>query len=311
MSLIEGDNEIVVDLRLLAEDASTSKLISIPVNPSEADWQRLILELKVHQIELEMQNEELVKAKELAEIEVKKAEIAIEKYTELYDFAPSGYFTLSKEGIILDINFRAARMLNKKRSLLKNSTFGFFVSNDTKHIYNNFLINTFDSNSTQSCEVTILIDNRLPMYIQLSGIVVENKDRCLINVVDITDHKHAELQLKQTRQNYESFFNSIDDLFFVLDTRGNIIHVNNAVIERLGYQTKELAGKTIYMFFQSDRFSETPQIIVEMLSGIKKECSVPVISKQGFLIPVETAVSSGIWDGLHVVFWVSKEILHK
>jgi PAS domain S-box-containing protein len=311
MSLTEGNNEIVVDLRLLAEDPLKSKLTSIPINPSEADWQRVVLELKVHQIELEMQNEELVKAKEMAEIAVKKAEIAIEKYTELYDFAPSGYFTLSKEGIILDINFRAARMLNKKRSLLKNSTFGFFVSNDTKQIYNNFLIGTFDSNSTQYCEVTISMENRLPMYIQLSGIVIENKDQCLVNVVDISERKHAEQQLKQIRQNYESFFNSMDDLFFVLDTSGHIIHTNNTVNERLGYKSKELVGKTIDMLFPSDQFNETSTIIIEMLSGFKKGCSIPAVSKKGLLIPSETAVSSGIWDCVPVVFWVSKEIISR
>jgi PAS domain S-box-containing protein len=308
MSLIEGNSEIEVDLRLLAEGSLKSKFTSMPVNPSEADWQRLVLELKVHQIELEMQNEELVKAKETAEIAVKKAEIAIEKYTELYDFAPSGYFTLSKEGIILDINFRAARMLNKKRSLLRNSSFGFFVSNDTKQIYNNFLINTFDSNNTQSCEVTILMDNRVPMYIQLSGIILENKDQCLINVLDITDRKHTEQQLKQIRQNYESFFNSIDELFFVVNTNGNIILANNAVYEHLGYKSKDLAGKTIFTLFSSDLFNDTSQGIVEMLTGIKKQCSLTVVSKQGLLIPVITQVSSGIWDNLPVVFWVSKEI---
>jgi PAS domain S-box-containing protein len=311
MSLSEVNKEIEVDLRILAEDSLKSKLTSIPINTSEADWQRVVLELKVHQIELEMQNEELVKAKETAEIAMKKVETAIEKYTELYDFAPSGYFTLSKEGIILDINFSAARMLNKKRSLLKTSTFGFFISDNTKQIYNNFLINTFDSNNTQSCEVTILMDNRLPMYIQLSGIVLENKDQCLVNLVDISERKHAEQKLKQVRQNYESFFNSIDDLFFVLDRSGNIIHANNASIERLGYQSKELAEKTIHMLYPSDRFNETSLIIVKMLSGIQKVSSIPVVSKQGFLIPIETSVSTGIWDGLPVVFWLSKEITCK
>ena len=307
MSLTEGNNEIVVDLRLLDEDSLKSKLTSIPINPSEADWQRVVLELKVHQIELEMQNEELVKAKERAEIAVKNAEIAIEKYTELYDFAPSGYFTLSKEGIILDINFRASRMLNKKRSLLKNSTFGFFVSNDTKQTYNNFLIGTFDSNSTQYCEVTISMENRLPMYIQLSGIVIENKDQCLVNVVDISERKHAEQELKQIRQNYESFFNSIDDLFFVLNKSGHIIQTNNTVNERLGYKSKELVGKTIYLLYPSDQLNEISTLIAEMLSGFKKGCSIPAVSKQGILIPAETVVSLGIWDDMPVLFWVSRE----
>jgi len=308
MSITEGNKEILVDLRLLAEDPIKSKLISLPIIPSEADWQRLVLELRVHQIELEMQNEELIKSKELAYTAVKQAETAVEKYTELYDFAPSGYFTLSKEGIILDINFRAARIINKKRSLLRNGTFGFFVSNDTKQIYNNFLHNTFDSNNTQSCEVTLSLDYRLPMYIQLSGIVIDNKEQCLVNLVDITEHKQAEQQLNQMRMNYETFFNSSRDLLFVLDPTGNILQTNTAVVERIGFSTKELMGKSINILHSRDICNESSLIVGMILSGTTMTSSIPFISKQGIEIPVETRVTAGIWDGLPVVFWVSKEI---
>ena len=306
MSIIEGNKETAVDLRLLDDDSLKSNLISIPINPSEADWQRVVLELRVHQIELEMQNEELIKSKEVAYTAMRQADIAIEKYTELYDFAPSGYLTLSKEGIILDINFRAARMLNKKRSLFKNSTFGFFVSNDTKQIYNNFIFSTFDSNNTQSCEVTLSLDNRLPMYIQLSGIVIENKEQCLVNVVDITDHKHEERLLKQICLNFETFFNSSNDLLFVLDTTGNIIQTNSSVVERLGYPTKELTGKSINSFHSLDNSNVSSMILGKMLSGITMTSLLPIFTKQGIEIPVETRVTAGIWDGLPVVFWASK-----
>ncbi len=308
MSIIEGNKETAVDLRLLVEDSLKSNLISIPINPSEADWQRVVLELRVHQIELEMQNDELVKSKEVAYAAVKQAEIAIEKYTELYDFAPSGYFTLSKDGIILDINFRAARMINKKRSLLKNSSFGFFVSNDTKKIYNNFIINTFDSNITQSCDVTLLLDNRSPMYIQLSGIVIDNKEQCLVNVVDITEHKQVEQLLKQTRMNYETFFNSSNDLYFILDASGNILQTNTTVVDRLGFPTKELTGKSINILNPQENCDESSLILGKMLSGITMTTPFPFFTKQGIEVPVETRVTAGIWNGLPVVFWVSKEI---
>ncbi|MDZ7822372.1 MAG: hypothetical protein U5N26_11555 [Candidatus Marinimicrobia bacterium] len=73
----------------------------------------------MHQIELEMQNEELVIAKE-------KAEIAEEKYTELYDFAPSGYLSLTKDGKITELNFAAAKMLGKERLRLQKQFVWFF-----------------------------------------------------------------------------------------------------------------------------------------------------------------------------------------
>ena len=70
----------------------------------ESDFKKLLHELQVHQIELEMQNEELIKANETAET-------ALRKYTMLYDFAPMGYFTLEEDGTICDLNFTAAEML--------------------------------------------------------------------------------------------------------------------------------------------------------------------------------------------------------
>ena len=91
---------------------------------SEVEILKLIHEIEVHQIELEMQNEELKVAKERA------IELASEKYAKLYDFAPSGYFTLSKDGEIDDLNIAAAQMLGKERERLKNGRFGFFVSED-------------------------------------------------------------------------------------------------------------------------------------------------------------------------------------
>ena len=85
---------------------------------SEERMLKLVHELEVHQIELELQNAELELAKSAAQK-------AVEKYTELYDFAPSGYFTLSGGGKIVNLNLCGAQMLGKVRSKLINSNFGF------------------------------------------------------------------------------------------------------------------------------------------------------------------------------------------
>ena len=72
------------------------------------DMAKIVEALKVHQHELEMQNEELRLAKE-------KADLAIEKYTEMYDFAPAGYYTLSRDGDIVELNLYGSRILGKVR----------------------------------------------------------------------------------------------------------------------------------------------------------------------------------------------------
>src|SRR5665647_3431974 len=120
-------------LRQKAVDIFESRPIKMVEDLSETDVLKLYHELSVHQIELELQNEELIEAKE------KAAKLADEKYVELYDFAPSGYLTLSEEGEIIALNLCAAKMLGKERSHLKYSSFGFFVSNETRHFFNLFL----------------------------------------------------------------------------------------------------------------------------------------------------------------------------
>lgn len=163
---------------------------------SESDMQKLIHELEVHQIELEMQNEELVIAKE-------KAELAEEKYTELYDFAPSGYIALSKKGEILELNFAAAKMLGKERTKLINKRFDFFVSIDTQTTFDLFLHDVLINKVKLSCEVIITTEGNLPIYINIDGIVSQNNELCLLTITDITERKSAERNLLEEKEHAE------------------------------------------------------------------------------------------------------------
>ena len=141
-----------------------------------------------------------------------------------------------------------------------------------------------------------------------SPIMISGKQVLFSIIHDITDRKHAEDLVLQVRQNYESFFNTIDELLFVLDEQGNIIHENNTVIERLGYTKEELTGNSILMVHPVDRREEAGRIVGEMLNGSTEVCSVPVISKDGTQIPVETRVTPGVWDGKPALFGVTKDI---
>lgn len=129
---------------------------------------------------------------------------------------------------------------------------------------------------------------------------------------NITDasmlRQKAEELLEQTHQNYETFFNTIDEFLFVLDEQGNILHVNSAVIERLGYTFDELVNKSVLLLHPSERRDEAGRIVAEMLMGITEICPVPIVTKSGIQIPVETKVKQGVWDGKPVIFGVSKDI---
>jgi PAS domain-containing protein len=148
----------------------------------ESDTKRLVHELQVHQIELEMQNEELKKANEITEN-------ALKKYTMLYDFAPMGYLTLDAEGTICDLNFTAAEMMGEKRFSLENSNFKIFVSEESKPVFNKFFKDVFSNQSKESCEILLGYNGTPLCYVYLEGIVIGEEHRCLLSAVDISGFK--------------------------------------------------------------------------------------------------------------------------
>jgi PAS domain-containing protein len=160
---------------------------------SDNENQKLFHELEVHQIELEMQNEELVNA-------LSAAKDAI----DLYDFAPCGYFTLSKEGRIIRLNLTGAQMLGKNRPRVKDSSFGFYVSDDTKPAFNLFLEKVFNNKFRENCEVTLLINGK-PMCVYLSGVFTEKGEQCLVTMVDITERKRMEIALQEKISEMSNF----------------------------------------------------------------------------------------------------------
>jgi len=88
-------------------------------------------------------------------------------------------------------------LIGKEREYLVNSSFGFYVSDDTRRKYNNFFVEVLQSNKRQMCEVILTPDNQSPKYIHLTGIVTEKGEHCLLTAVDITDRKNAEDEIKK------------------------------------------------------------------------------------------------------------------
>ena len=96
------------ELRRHAEERLQAKTAKLHPPRTDGDAQRLVHELEVHQIELEIQNEELRQARE-------ELEVSLGKYSELYDFAPVGYFTFDRHGVIREVNFAGSQLLDIER----------------------------------------------------------------------------------------------------------------------------------------------------------------------------------------------------
>ena len=150
-----------------------------------ADTQKLLHELQVHQIELEMQNEELQKARH-------EIEEGLEKYSDLYDFAPVGYLTLDPEGAILEANLTAASLLVLPRSQLVKQRLVIFISPEDRPPFDAFLQRVFASKDQQEHETKLLRKEQPVAEVRLRANLFGSGLACRVILSDITRQKQAE-----------------------------------------------------------------------------------------------------------------------
>ncbi|MFZ4398978.1 MAG: PAS domain S-box protein [Bacteroidales bacterium] len=222
-------------LRKKAEEFLNQNKSQIYTAFSEEEMLRTVHELEVYQIELEMQNNELIRAVENLEIETKK-----------YYNLPIAYFTINSIGDIVDLNTCGAHILGKDRSKLINSRLSFFLSNDTKEIFNLFLDKIFRSGKKKNCEVTLLLEGKLPLYVFLSGMIFEDGAMCHISMVDITARIQSIENLRQSEERYKSLFHNNHSIMLLIDPEnGAIKDANPAACKFYGWSHHAICNKNI------------------------------------------------------------------
>lgn len=125
---------------------------------------------------------------------------------------------------------------------------------------------------------------------------------------EITERKQLDRRVVESEANLRMFFNTIDDFLFVLDGNGCILQTNRIVSERLGYSEAELLGQSVLFVHPPDRRAEAQQVVADMLAKKCDYCPVPLQTRDGHLIPVETRVVSGQWNGAPALFGVSRDV---
>jgi diguanylate cyclase (GGDEF)-like protein/PAS domain S-box-containing protein len=157
---------------------------------TDADILRVVHELEVHQIELEMQNEELVQSH--AELEA-----ALSQYTDLYNLSPVGYFTLSRNGTISQVNRAGANLLGMEPGQLIRRRLGLFVSIESRPTFSNYLDKVFTSGVNETCEIALLKDETHPLWVYIEAISSGVQNRvCSAVISDTTVRKQAEEELR-------------------------------------------------------------------------------------------------------------------
>ena len=146
-------------------------------------------ELQVHQIELETQNAELAESRD-------QMALLLEKFTDFYDFAPIGYFSLDRQGRILELNLTGASLLGSERSALVKRPLARFVAPSCRTAFNEFLNKLFSEAGKQSCEVEFLKSGEVAFWACLHGggaiSPADSPEACRIALSDITSLKLAQ-----------------------------------------------------------------------------------------------------------------------
>jgi diguanylate cyclase (GGDEF)-like protein/PAS domain S-box-containing protein len=181
------------DLNWLQAEAEAQLATKVADRPAE----ELLHELRVHQIELEMQNEELQRTHSALEE-------SRDRYVDLYDFAPVGYLSLTREGLIVEINLTAAGMIGMGRQYLLNSRFAVFVAAQDGDRWYLFCSGVIKYTQRQAIELTLKRSDGAEFPVQLDCLCVKTDDqdaRLCITLTDLTQSKQAEADLLEVETN--------------------------------------------------------------------------------------------------------------
>jgi PAS domain S-box-containing protein len=241
------------ELRRQAEGAiiRQESLLTETLSPEETH--RILHELRVHQIELEMQNEELRRAQ--AELDASRA-----RYFDLYDLAPVGYCTVSEKGIILKANLTAANMLGMARSELVERPITRLIHKEDEDIFYLLHKRLMETSQPQECGLRMIKKDSTAIWVWMGAILVENADGIPVSylaISDITARKQAEKardnanrKVKHEKDILQAVMNGATNSHLVyLDRDFNFVHVNEAYARTCGYRPEQMIGKNHFALY--------------------------------------------------------------
>ena len=232
----------------------------LPEEISLAEAQKLIHELRVHQIELEMQNDELRLAQEI--IEESRS-----RYSDLYDFAPMGYLTLDELGIIKEANLTASRLLGAERSRLIDRQFTHFLVAEDRGALRRHLNLVLKGRERQTVELRLKREDGEEVFILLESVFHQDTaGRSLGRTAfsDISKRRQAEAALQRQQEELQIIFDSVPAMIFYKDKENRFIRTNKALAEATRLPREDMDGKSLFDLYpaQADDYWQDDQEVM-------------------------------------------------
>ncbi len=266
------------DLHRRAEEKARAVEAQTRETPSPEKAGRLLHELQVHQIELEMQNEELLRAREALQE-------ASDKYHDLFDFAPVGYFRLDEQGGILEVNLAGAALLGLDRSTALRQRFGQYVTPQFRARFAELLREALQAGSKQSREIEIQRNGELAHTV-VEAIPAHDGvgNRSLyVTATDISGRKKAEEALRQNHDQLQTVYEGMIEGLLITDIETKrFLRVNSSLCRMLGYSEEELLAASVQDIHPREEVSNDLQRFQAAAEGrVSINEDRPVLRKDG------------------------------
>jgi signal transduction histidine kinase len=167
---------------------------------ADGDLHKQLHELQVGQIELELQNAQLIELQQAR----KEIEAGLARYTDLYDFAPVGCFTVGRDSSLREVNLNGASLIGLERTKLVGQLLRTFVAPKYRSIFCVFLAKVFANRAKQSCEIELINAAKRPFFAHIEASTDESGQKCFAVVKDITAHRILSEALRTAREELEA-----------------------------------------------------------------------------------------------------------
>ncbi|MCX6233304.1 MAG: PAS domain S-box protein [Bacteroidetes bacterium] len=282
------------DLRQRAEKIAQGKAARIPESSdalSPEDVRQVLHELRVHQIELEMQNEELRRA----QVELEASRL---RYFDLYDLAPVGYCTLSEKALILEANITAATLLGVASGALVKQPITRFILKDDQDIFYLYRKQLFKTGSPQVCELRMKHPDDNPVWVRIeatAALAADGMPVCRAAMSDITERKQAEEALKESETHLKTVLDSTPSGIIVIDAETHmIVDANPVAAKMVGVPKEKIIGSVCHNYICPAEKGYCP--ITDLGQSVDHSERV-LLNADGERIPILKTVTSVMLDG--------------
>lgn len=228
-------NELPPELRVEAE-ARVKEGKDVPQS-QDMDIEPLVYELQVHQIELEMQNEQLQST--LAELGDLR-----DRYRDLFDFAPVGYLVLDLSGVVQTSNLVGARVVGTTRSQLEGTPLARYLNDTEADALRHHLYDAISTEELQSFELRF--ETNPDVHVKMVT-TVYGPGTCLSVLLDVTERRHVQEALEYRKRSLRTILETAVDAVLTLDIDGAVGSFNGGAEAMFGYAADDVIGQSVEM----------------------------------------------------------------